>query len=644
MRSKIKLLLAVAGVFASVMAYCQPVAIPNIGGNLEEIEDFSHSHAFADLVHQSRVFGDPDRPFEPGTVKFDVDGWPTTDFGVILMTDIGDQRKLGGTYKLSCLCAKTPLISLVSGSPGTVQNIKRNATTGIVTADIVFPEGGEQMFLGFKQTGGGVKNLKVMRPGLTTETFNPVFLKSLDRFSTLRFMDWTQTNGNPQVKFADRPLTKTAQWTIKGVPWETIIELGNTLQCNVWVNVPLKANDGYVTSMAKLFKAKLKPNLKVFVEYSNEVWNFGFQQSHDNLDLAEAEVKAGKGDLNFDSANDKFFWAARRIGRRIAQISALFKTVYGDSQFEQRVRPVLATQVAFPELWLDQPLFYISQRVGKPSGILGGVAFAPYFNMGDDQFKDGLSTAQVIAALTKTQLATPALNKYEYNRAKALWFKLPTFAYEGGPDTFGNGSLASKRLANFDPKMRSLVTAYLRDWYSFDFGGFNWYTAGATSWSTPFGSWGLTEDMANQDTPKIFGLDDIINGSPIKVTAGILIPSNVDARKHISRFPDFKTRDPFLRNFKQGDVFDYLVRVDAAGDFVMDATVASESADGLLSLCVDGIRMDTVAVPNTGSMTTFKRTKATSAFSLDMGLHCIRLRIERGSFLFNVKTINVVKR
>jgi hypothetical protein len=500
------------------------------------------------------------------------------------------------------------------------------------------------MMLGFFNTGGGVKNLKVMRPGLAQTTlFSPIFINHIQRFSTLRFMDWTQTNGSQQVNFADRPGPQTAQFTTKGVPFETIIKLCNQTGKNPWINIPAHATDAYVRSLARIFRDQLDPALKVHVEYSNEVWNFGFEQAHFNLDAAKAEVAAGNKDLNFDNVNDEFFWAARRVGRRITQISQIWKTEFGEVAFESRVRPILATQVAFPELWLDQPLFYISKRKGPPRSFLAGLAFAPYFNMGDQQFVDGLTTDQVISALTLNKNRSAIDNKYEYNRAKALWFKLPTFAYEGGGDTFGNGSIEAKRLANLDPRMRAITNTYLRDWFAFDFGTFNWYHAGANSWSTPFGTWGLTDDMTKQSTPKIVGIDDIMNGSPIAITAGTLVPANLDARKHIARFPDFATRDPFLRFLRQGDVFDYLVRVNADADFTIDATTASESADGLLSICLDGIRSTTVAVPNTGSMTNFRATQKTPVIHIEKGLHCVRLRIERGSFIFNVKQIRVVQ-
>lgn len=42
-----------------------------------------------------------------------------------------------------------------------------------------------------------------------------------------------------------------------------------------WINVHHLASDGYVTSMAQMLKAQLRPDLKIYVEHSNEVWNAG---------------------------------------------------------------------------------------------------------------------------------------------------------------------------------------------------------------------------------------------------------------------------------------------------------------------------------------------------------------------------------
>ena len=61
-----------------------------------------------------------------------------------------------------------------------------------------------------------------------------------------------------------------------------MIALANASNTDLWINIPGPATDAYVAQLANLIKngdvvngvayAGLNPNLKVYVEYSNEVW------------------------------------------------------------------------------------------------------------------------------------------------------------------------------------------------------------------------------------------------------------------------------------------------------------------------------------------------------------------------------------
>ena len=57
------------------------------------------------------------------------------------------------------------------------------------------------MILKFTRTQGGVRNVRVIRPGYpadTKEVFHRPFVKAVSLFPVLRFMDWLQSNGtNP---------------------------------------------------------------------------------------------------------------------------------------------------------------------------------------------------------------------------------------------------------------------------------------------------------------------------------------------------------------------------------------------------------------------------------------------------------------
>jgi hypothetical protein len=45
---------------------------------------------------------------------------------------------------------------------------------------------------------------------------------------------------------------------------------------NMWINVPYLASDDYILNMAQLINTTLRPDVKVYVEYSNEVWGNQF--------------------------------------------------------------------------------------------------------------------------------------------------------------------------------------------------------------------------------------------------------------------------------------------------------------------------------------------------------------------------------
>jgi len=85
----------------------------------------------------------------------------------------------------------------------------------------------------------------------------------------------------------------------------------------------------------------------------------------------------------------------------------------------------------------------------------------------------------------------------------ATWYGLEMRGYEGGPDTFGPNGVLAKSTATYDPRMTDLVIKYLDLWVSYGFGPLNWFSAGASSYNTQYGTWALTEDMNNFKVPKI---------------------------------------------------------------------------------------------------------------------------------------------
>ena len=133
--------------------------------------------------------------------------------------------------------------------------------------------------------GNPVRNIRVMMPGYSSsQIYNSVFLNKIQPFTTLRFMEWNNTNTNTEVQWQNR--RKPAYYTqgydtlqsSLGIAWEYAIRLCNTTGKNCWINIPTQADTNYVGQLAKLFRDSLNPSLKIYLEYSNECWNNIFPQ------------------------------------------------------------------------------------------------------------------------------------------------------------------------------------------------------------------------------------------------------------------------------------------------------------------------------------------------------------------------------
>ena len=127
-----------------------------------------------------------------------------------------------------------------------------------------------------------VKNIRLVMPGFQnsylSEPFNPAFLSEFEPMQQVRMMGLMGLNNtstqNVGLTWADyTPATYFTQATPTGVNVEYLVDLANVLQENMWVNIPVGADSSFVTNFAQYVEQNLDSNLKVYVEYGNEVWN-----------------------------------------------------------------------------------------------------------------------------------------------------------------------------------------------------------------------------------------------------------------------------------------------------------------------------------------------------------------------------------
>lgn len=244
---------------------------------------------------------------------------------------------------------------IISSTPGRLEvqvNGGPDASDGIMA-----------MELEESQLGDHVRNIRFLLPGTEetheTEPWTEEWLEKLTPFKALRFMDWGQTNNSRLRHWEDRPQIEDFSYTLQGIPYEWMIEICNRQQADAWVCVPHLADEDYITQLATLFKEELDPDLTIYVEYSNEVWNWLFEQAvycHDSLD-------------------QNLLWP-ERIGPKVAEVMEIWTDVFGP-QTDRLVR-VMAGQHG----WYDvgHRIFQQIAAAGK-ADLIDAISPASYMSI-----------------------------------------------------------------------------------------------------------------------------------------------------------------------------------------------------------------------------------------------------------------------
>ncbi len=271
----------------------------------------------------------------------------------------------------------------------------------------------------------GITNLKLIRPKVPGGTepyppgtvFNGHFRTAYSKFTSLRV---NLNNANVERFWSDRTLpsyfnqangkgtfnayppnagqNNTPMATDNGASWEHKIMMANETGADLYINLPMMATgwtpadtDSYVHKLARLLRygsdgvepysgptadpvyPPLNPNLRVYIELSNEVWNtmnFGFRQSFDLLTMTTLDADAALGDpaaladplarpvdfpiINYDNLSTQKdsgnwyipinTWNKRKQILRVIQISSIFRSVWGDGKMLSRIRPLYEWQ------------------------------------------------------------------------------------------------------------------------------------------------------------------------------------------------------------------------------------------------------------------------------------------------------------
>lgn len=482
----------------SLTLFAQPNANAPLGVNLSGIVSWAEGYAFVDAFKSARpwIAQLPGQPWgEGGAIATDADGWltglaPNQYVETVMLDGVADRPV--GTY------------TLLYDGEGTFE-FAGNATfisepePGRILVDMAAGTGGiwlRIMDTDPNGTGDYLRNIRFVMPGFETtyltEPFHPDFLATWENFKVLRFMDWQDTNNSHVQTWVQRNTPdKQSQMSGAGVALEYCIQLANLLQADAWFCMPHQADNNYVTQFATMVYNDLDPNLRVYVEYSNEVWNGQFDQA----------VYAGDQGLLLGLAATHWEAAPLYYSQRSVEIFNIFETVFGGTSRLERTLAWQNVNVWGAAIMMDHNNAYLSADALAIAPYFGGYLGAPETQNIVDQM-----TVEEILDWCEADIAeTMAGVRLQAENAHSRGLRLT--AYEGGPHLVGylgaenNTTMEALFIAaNRDPRMQDLYMDYLNRWK--EAGGEMFATFSSMARPSKWGSWGLLENYGEAPMSK----------------------------------------------------------------------------------------------------------------------------------------------
>lgn len=382
-----------------------------------------------------------------------------------------------------------------------------------------------------------VRNIHVWLPGFeqtgAEQVYHPLFLQRLQGMGNLRFKDWMNVDSsqNVEVSSFDRYTRPDSATQTRGVAPELMTGLANRVGADPWFSMPHTVSDEWVRSFATAVRAGLAPDRKIYVEYSNELWNNIYQQTRY---VRERGVALGL-------STDANLAGLRYQAQRSVEIFRIWQEVFG-AEADSRLVRVLATQSANP--WAGEQVASWQQAYRNADAI----AVAPYFECsgawvpGDpNPHPAGSTTAApyVKAAgvdgllnMCQQQIDTTMRSDISAYRSIADRHGLALVGYEGGQHMVGLGAgendadlTALFHAANRHPRMHDLYLRYLNQWQSLGGGAMSLFNT--TERVSKYGSWGLLEyqDQPLDQAPKYRAVTEfreaLRSGGPRPVVANV---------------------------------------------------------------------------------------------------------------------------
>ena len=275
---------------------------PVLGMNLSFVTYWTREWVFTNVLRQSQKWTSTNTGGNPynaeRNIPTDANGWPILQPGhaASTITLNGHNSPYPGGKYICTYDGEGDIVFAWDAKNGASQ-------PGRIEVNVNPTASGIYMRIENSNPSNHVRNVKLVHEDLVDHpsSFHPLFVERLKPFKTLRFMDWQRTNTTHQRVWSDRVTPDFhTQGERGGVSIELLIELCNELGADPWVCMPAQADDDYIRRFAQLVKDRLHADGKVYVEWSNEVWNTQFE--------VHKRIKAETDNQTF---SDQFFgkWA-----------------------------------------------------------------------------------------------------------------------------------------------------------------------------------------------------------------------------------------------------------------------------------------------------------------------------------------------
>ena len=400
--------------------------------NLSAVVDWSREWAFVDIFKSSRPWNESG----PKPLEFDLHGYPLLKPPQSVETVM--VREIEGHYpagRYVCTWAGSGQLDLSKFDVWGLADRKQHR----LEFEVKPANEGLVLAINSSDRSDPIRDIRVTMPGFekAQSPFHPLFLDRLKGFGVIRFMAWQNTVNSPIRTWQQRSHVDDARYTNPaGVPIEIMIDLANQLHAAPWFSMPHLADDNYVRQFALLVRQRLAPDLPVYVEYSNEVWNFSFSETRYAFDEGK---RLGLG------SPEHFRYCAQRS----LEIFNIWEEEFGG---RDRLVRVLASQAV--NIWgTEQMLLW--KDAYKHADVL---AIAPYFGheYGDPKTADQVGRMSVDQMFANLKVEVDGLNREVIQKQARLAKKygLDLIAYEGGPHLAGVGG-AQERSPAHRPLHRS---------------------------------------------------------------------------------------------------------------------------------------------------------------------------------------------